>query len=145
MLPADWGRGYPNVWLGTTTEDEKHYRMRWPVLAGIPAAIRFISYEPAIAALGRLNLGGPVPDWIIAGGESGPKARIMQLAWAREVRDECRELGIPFFFKQWGSRDSNPAPPEEDPTTNGKGGGLLDGFLWREFPAVTARPRRAAA
>jgi len=145
MLPADWDGGYPNVWLGTTTEDEKHYRMRWPVLARIPAAVRFISYEPAIGAIGALKLGGPVPDWVIAGGESGPKARTMQLVWAREVRDECREFRIPFFFKQWGSRDSNPVTAEEDPATNGKGGGLLDGQLWREFPDPTKRPRRVAA
>jgi protein gp37 len=59
MLPPDWGEaGYPNVWLGTTTEDEKHYRMRWPMLARIPAVVHFISYEPAIGSLGRLGLKG---------------------------------------------------------------------------------------
>jgi protein gp37 len=70
MLPADWGEaGYPNVWLGTTTEDEKHYRMRWPVLARVPAVAHFISYEPAIGSLGRINLAGSYPDWIIAGAQ----------------------------------------------------------------------------
>jgi Protein of unknown function (DUF5131) len=81
--------GYPNVWLGTTTEDEKRYRMRWPVLARIPAAIRFISYEPAIGALGYIDLGiGTLPDWIISGGESGPRARTMNAQWVRELRDQ---------------------------------------------------------
>jgi protein gp37 len=145
MLPADWGSGYPNVWLGTTTEDEKHYRMRWPVLSRIPAAIRFISYEPAIGTIGSLNLGGPVPDWVIAGGESGPEARTMKAEWARDVRDECHRLRIPFFFKQWGSYRSNPVPAAEDPATNGKGGGLLDGRLWRKFPDTPKRPKLAAA
>jgi protein gp37 len=147
MLPPDWGTaGYPNVWLGATTEDEKHYRMRWPVLARVPAVVHFISYEPAIGSLGRINLTGSYPDWIIAGGESGPKARITGGQWARAVRDECRDLGIPFFFRQWGICDSNPLVLEqgmskEDASvidTHGKGGGLLDGQIVRQFP--TFRP-----
>lgn len=147
MLPTDWGEaGYPNVWLGTTTEDEKHYRMRWPVLARVPAVVHFISYEPAIGSLGRINLAGSYPDWIIAGGESGPKARVMGGQWARAVRDECRDLGIPFFFKQWGICDSNPLVFEQGMSkkdaavidTHGKGGGLLDGQIVRQFP--TFRP-----
>jgi protein gp37 len=146
MLPVDWGSGYPNVWLGTTTEDKKHYRMRWPVLAHIPAAVRFISYEPAISALGGLDLCiGALPDWIISGGESGPKARAMNAQWVRELRDQCVTLGIPLFHKQWGTYASNPVPAAEDPTTNGKGGGLLDGCLWRQFPGAPKRPNRAAA
>lgn len=133
---ADWGTGYPNVWLGTTTEDEKHYRMRWPVLAAIPATVRFISYEPAVGPLGPLDLGdGKVPHWVIGGGESGPKARAMSAEWARAVRDDCRRSGVPYFFKQWGSYASNPLHASKDPVVNGKGGGLLDGRLWREFPS----------
>ena len=73
MLPPDWRAGWPHVWLGTTTEDEANYRLRWPVLACVPAARRFISYEPA---LGPLRIAaGPCPDWIIIGAESGPGAR----------------------------------------------------------------------
>jgi protein gp37 len=143
MLPADWGArfGYPNVWLGTTTEDEKHYRLRFPVLAAIPAVLRFISYEPAVGPLGPLNLCGPLPDWIICGGESGPKARVMQHQWAATLRDECEELLIPFFFKQWGTYASNPVPPSADPPKNGKGGGLLDGQRWRQFPTPLTADR----
>ena len=55
MLPTDWADGWPNVWLGTTTEDAEHYRQRWPILASIPARVRFVSYEPAIAPLGALD------------------------------------------------------------------------------------------
>jgi protein gp37 len=146
MLPPDWCGGYPNVWLGTTTEDEKHYRMRWPVLARIPAAIRFISYEPAIGTLGHLDLGiGAVPDWVISGGESGPKARTMNAHWVRELRDQCVTLGIPLFHKQWGTYASNPVQASEDPYANGKGGGLLDGRLWRQFPGSSGRSKSAAA
>lgn len=97
MLPADWGAGYPNVWLGTTCEDQKHYDMRWPVLAAVPAAVRFISYEPAI---GPLRMVWGKPDWIICGGESGPGARYMEPAWAETVRDQCAASGISFFMKQ---------------------------------------------
>jgi protein gp37 len=143
MLPADWAYGYPNVWLGTTTEDEKHYRMRWPVLSKIPAARRFISYEPAVGQLGNLAITDTLPDWIICGGESGPGARIMNPQWARELRDQCITLGVAFFHKQWGTYKSNPAVwagfseadvRAYDPPTNGKGGALLDRQLHRAFP-----------
>jgi protein gp37 len=108
MLPADWGNGYPNVWLGTTTEDEVHYRQRWPILAPIPAVIRFISYEPAIGPLGPLA-DAATPDWIICGGESGPGARMMEPTWARQTRDQCHALGIAFFMKQMTARKPIPA------------------------------------
>jgi len=151
MLPADWGSrfGYPNVWLGTTTEDAEHYQQRWPVLAAVPATIRFISYEPAVGPLGPLQVmsalteyGARVPDWVIAGGESGPRARRMNPDWARAARDQCVPLGVAFFFKQWGSWPSNPAREADNPL-NGKGGGLLDGRLWREFPQQKTAPRDA--
>jgi protein gp37 len=145
MLPSDWGDGWPNVWLGTTAEDAKRYRLRWPVITRIPAAIRFISYEPAIAPLGNLAISDKLPDWVICGGESGPRARIMNPNWAREVRDQCQTLGIPYFLKQFGTYRSNPRVFEQrlshreaeaaDPVFNGKGGALLDGRLHREFPS----------
>ena len=105
MLPADWGNGYPNVWLGITAENEEFYRMRWPILSRIPAVVRFVSYEPAIAPLGAVDIGKAdcLPDWIICGGESGPDARRMKPAWVRAVRDECADLDIAFFMKQIGS------------------------------------------
>jgi protein gp37 len=97
MLPADWP--LDNVWLGTTTENQTEYDRRWPHLARIEAAIRFISYEPA---LGPLHLDRPThPDWVIVGGESGTKyKRPMDMAWARNLRDECHDTGIAFFMKQ---------------------------------------------
>jgi protein gp37 len=158
MLPADWGDGYANAWLGTTAEDAEHFLMRWPTLSRVPAARRFVSYEPAIAPLGAIDIGKAkgLPDWIICGGESGGRARLMQPAWARHVRDQCRALGIAFLHKQWGTYRSNPLVQEHglspaeaerrDPAFNGKGGGLLDGRLHREFPderrvVVSARVR----
>jgi protein gp37 len=151
MLPPDWGEGYPNVWLGTTTEDAERFKLRWPVLARIPASIRFISYEPAIGPLGRLDIGDRLPDWIICGGESGGQARVMDPAWARHVRDQCIAFDITFLHKQWGSYRSNPfvrehglSPAEaarRDPPSNGKGGALLDGRLHRDFPATKGRAR----
>jgi protein gp37 len=157
MLPTDWGEGYPNAWLGITAEDAEHFRMRWPVLARIPAAVYFVSYEPAIAPLGAIDIGRAncLPDWIICGGESGGRARLMHPTWARHVRDQCRALDIAFFHKQWGTYRSNPLVQENglslpeaerrDPRTNGKGGALLDGRLHRDFPGkiTSARVRVA--
>jgi len=144
MLPTDWADGYANVWLGITAEDAERYRLRWPMLARIPAAVRFVSYEPAIAPLGAIDISKGLPNWVICGGESGGRARIMDPGWARHVRDQCCALGIAFFLKQWGTYQSNPfvqegalSPTEaqrRDPVANGKGGALLDGQLHREFP-----------
>lgn len=106
MLPPDWGDGYRNVWLGTTCEDQERYDLRWPVLANIPARIRFISYEPAI---GPLTYIWGKPDWIICGGESGPGARDMDPAWAGTVRDQCAASGIAFFMKQMTRKAPIPA------------------------------------
>lgn len=105
MLPADWGGGWQNVWLGTTCEDQAHYDRRWPILRDVPAAVRFISYEPAI---GPLNYVWGNPDWIICGGESGAGARYMDPAWARELRDQCAASSIAFFFKQMTSKKPIP-------------------------------------
>jgi protein gp37 len=98
MLPSDWGNGWRHVWLGTTCENEECYLKRFPVLLSIPAAIHFISYEPA---LGPLRLDPSLkPDWVIFGGESGKHWRPIDLAWARTVRDDCQRRGVAFFMKQ---------------------------------------------
>ena len=91
----------PNLWLGVSVEDQKRANERVPLLLETPAALRFISCEPL---LGPVDMKGSMPflDWIIAGGESGPKARPMHPFWARGLRDQCAKYGIPFFFKQWG-------------------------------------------
>ena len=151
MLPADWGNGYPNVWLGTTTEDAQAYRQRAAHLMEVPAVVRFISYEPAIGPLGPLSLDGWVPDWVIMGGESGVRAdrlRRTDPIWVREAITECRRVGAAPFLKQWGTYANNPRVAEDglpapeamrfDPLENGKGGGMLDGRLFREFPVLVS-------
>jgi protein gp37 len=110
MLPFDWGDGWDNVWLGTTCESQDYYEQRWPVLARIPAVLRFISYEPALGPLmPTCSPTGLLPDWIICGGESGCRARMMDPAWARELRDRCRVLGLSFFMKQMTGKRPIPA------------------------------------
>jgi hypothetical protein len=124
----------PNVWLGTTTEDQTRFDQRWPVLRRIPAVVRFISYEPAIGPV-RLDRADVQPDWLIAGGESGHGSRAMQAAWVRDVISDCEHQGVAPFFKQWGAISNNPLMAESGMSTkaasaadpHGKGGGLLDG------------------
>ena len=112
-----------NVWMGVSVETAA-YTHRVKHLAQTPAKIRFLSVEPLL---------GPIPDlpldgihWVIVGGESGHKARPMELDWARQIRDQCVEADVAFFLKQLGGR-------------RGKRGGdeaTLDGELWRQFPDV---------
>lgn len=148
MLPTDWDEGYPNVWLGTTAEDTVAYRQRVAHLLKIPAAIHFVSYEPAMGPLGKLDIDGKFPNWLIIGGESGVRADLIRPTrpqWARDAIAECRRLGIAPFLKQWGTYKNNPLVFEDcysveqamrfDPPENGKGGGELEGRLWREFPS----------
>ena len=99
---------WPNVWLGTTCEDQEHYDHRCPILRRIPAAIHFISYEPA---LGPLTLGSSpgLPDWVICGGESGKGARMMNPAWASHLLDECGSLNVAFFMKQMTQKKPIPS------------------------------------
>jgi protein gp37 len=89
---------WPNIWLGTTCEDQAAYDRRWPILSKVPAAVHFISYEPAIGPL-RIN-GALVPDWLICGGESGPGARMMDPNWAAAIKSDCARVGTAFFMKQ---------------------------------------------
>lgn len=103
-LPPDWGDGWDNVWIGISAEDQDHYERRWRVLREIPATVRFISYEPGLGPLNITALDGDMPDWIIAGGESGPDARAFNLSWARFLIEQCRVAGVPVFMKQVGSR-----------------------------------------
>lgn len=118
-LPADWGPGgYPNVWLGTSVEDMR-VAGRVDHLRDIPAAVRFISYEPALGPLDELELRGV--DWVIYGGESGPGYRPHDLAWPRAMRAKCAEEGVAFFYKQ-----SSAARTEM--------GIELDGEIVRQYP-----------
>jgi protein gp37 len=159
MLPRDWGVGYHNVWLGTTAEDATAYRQRVPHLLKVPAAIRFVSYEPAIGPVGQLDVvDGRYPDWLIIGGESGVRSDLLRRTnpqWARDAIAECRRLGVAAFLKQWGTYQNNPFVVEEchsfqeamqlDPPENGRGGAKLDGCLWREFPFADERMTIALA
>jgi protein gp37 len=127
-LPADWGSGYPNVWLGTTCGVRSSYP-RVDVLRTIPARVRFISAEPLLESLSDINLSGI--HWLIAGGESGPKFRPMEESWAVELRDLCRIMKVAFHFKQHsGFR----------PATNPR----LDGRQHHESPIVLRAPQTSA-
>ncbi len=118
-----YGEGTPpsHIWLGVSVEDgTKLSRVRH--LQQTHAGVRFLSVEPLIGPVGQLDLDGI--HWVIVGGESGPGARPMDPAWAREVRDQCVAAGVPFFFKQWGGLRPK------------SGGRLLDDQEWSEFPDV---------
>lgn len=112
-----------HVWLGVSVENRR-FVQRTDVLREIPAAVRFISAEPLLGSLEGLDLTDI--DWLIAGGESGPRHRPMRAKWVRELRDRCAREGVAFFFKQWGGRHPK------------SGGRLLDGRTWDEVPAATA-------
>lgn len=154
--PAVWP--LPNVWLGTSVEDqEAAYRIDW--LVKTPAAVRFLSCEPLLGRLdisewlmmvgpstagpwydkfgnyrGGGGIGGqaitarPTKDihWVIVGGESGPDFRQVDPRWVEDLRDQCSEASVPFFFKQWGGRTAK------------AGGRELDGRTWDEMPAVAS-------
>lgn len=120
----------PNVWAGVSTEDQRRANERIPQLLATPAAVRWISAEPLLGAIDLVNVTGgtatssvlavnaltgsiyrpdkgdlapgPRLDWVVVGGESGDGARPMHPDWARQLRDQCAEAGVPFFFKQWG-------------------------------------------
>lgn len=109
----------PNVWIGVSVEDESQLD-RVDHLRTVPAAVRFVSAEPLLGPLDRIDLSGI--DWLIAGGESGVDARPMDPAWVRTLRDLCLAAGVAFFFKQWGGR------------TPKAGGRLLDGRTWDQLP-----------
>jgi protein gp37 len=152
MLPADWGDGYRNVWLGVTAESQPYFDQRWKHLQNIPALIKFISYEPALWPL-RLPKHGPLPDWLISGGESGGGARPLDPQWVRDVIADCRRKGVTPFHKQWGTYSSNPLVVEQGMSIAeakaldkfGHGGGLVDGELVREYPRRPISASRDAA
>lgn len=146
----------PNLWLGTSVENQEQADKRIPHLLQVPAAVRFLSCEPL---LGPVDLGDWCREyedyprdmdgeflgysnwvqphdihWVICGGESGPNARPMHPDWARSLRDQCVDAGVPFFFKQWGEW----GPDYIGPIWLGrkKAGRILDGQTWDQFPEV---------
>ena len=95
------GRHVPtNAWLGVSVENRKHGVPRIDVLREIAASVRFLSVEPLLEPLGKLDVSEI--HWVIVGGESGARARPMDAAWVRSIRDQCVAEAVPFFFKQWG-------------------------------------------
>ncbi len=88
-----------NVWMGVSVESQQ-YTKRIHELFKVPSAVRFLSLEPLLGPISRLPLRGI--DWVIVGGESGPKARPMEHAWVTQIKRRCKEMEVPFFFKQWG-------------------------------------------
>ena len=115
-----------NVWMGVSVENGQ-YAFRIDDLRTTGAKVKFLSLEPLLGPLPNLNLAGI--DWVIVGGESGPKARQMQAEWARDIRDQCVAAGVPFFFKQWGCYDESGKRVGKK-----KAGRLLDGRQWEEMP-----------
>ena len=99
----DWMGSLSNVWWGVSVEDREYGLPRIDSLRSTNASVRFLSVEPLLEDLGKLNLSGI--DWVIVGGESGPHFRTMAAAWAARIRDQCLAARVPFFFKQWGGRN----------------------------------------
>lgn len=172
-----------NLWLGTSCNDQESANKRIPILLDIKGVLRFLSYEPATGAVdltriepdffrptinalaGTATFGGHVDfdhprlQWVIMGGESGPRAVPMHPAWARKVRDDCQGAGVPFFFKQFGAwapftfLDGEGKPhlrfaddkkiftftePGQNMIKVGKhkSGHELDGQIWQQFPTI---------
>ena len=100
-------KGIPNLWLGITAENQKRYDERWPILSKIPAAVKFVSLEPALERI-NIDIFAPWPDWVIWGPETGPGKRPFKDEWALSVYEQCQEKGIPFFDKtkkNWLARE----------------------------------------
>ena len=113
-----------NVWMGVSVENSD-FAFRIADLQDTSASVKFLSLEPLLEPINHLELGGI--DWVIVGGESGPKARPMLPQWALSVRDQCSRRNVPFFFKQWGGRNKK------------KSGRLLEGRIWSEMPAFAIK------
>ncbi len=131
-LPSDWGEGYPNVWLGTSVENQR-WTTRVEELIAIPSRVRFLSCEPLLGPidLGTISTPAELHDevhWIIAGGESGAHQRECRVEWLRALRDQCAGARIPFFLKQLGGH----------PDARAHEKALLDGRTWTEMPMAVS-------
>lgn len=119
-----------NAWLGVTVEDKKYGVPRIDYLREVNARIRFLSVEPLLEDLGKLNLSNI--HWIIVGGESGRKSRPMKEEWAESIRDQCKNAQIAFFFKQWGGWGADGVKRAKK--HNGR---ELHGRTWDEMPMLS--------
>ena len=124
-----------NVWIGTSVENQK-YAARLSVLSRIPAGTRFVSAEPLLEELDLSSwLRNGTLQWVIAGGESGPRARPMALDWVRRLRDQSKSAGVAFFLKQLGGKRGKRSGGEA----------VLDGETWTEFPRLAEDGRCVVA
>ena len=124
-----------NIWMGVSVENET-FTYRIDDLRNTPCKIKFLSVEPLIGPIKTFDL--TFIDWVIVGGESGPRARPMKKEWVDFLKRRCEIFGVPFFFKQWGKKEfnSNPLDPTTKPDNENyaKGGCELDGEIYRAFP-----------
>jgi protein gp37 len=130
----------PNVWLGTSVEDQKAAEQRVPRLLECPAAVYWISAEPLLGPLDVTPWLLRPPSarrlgWVVCGGESWPGRRWMRPEWARSLRDQCAHVGVPFFFKQWGTIDGDGNVVRKKPDV-----ALLDGVAHQEYPECGHKP-----
>lgn len=150
-----------NIWLGVSCEDQATANERIPFLLQVPAAVRWLSCEPLLGPIDIFSLDGPIDvrdgaaspiHWVVAGGESGSKARLIHPNWVRSLRGQCDQAGVPFFFKQWG--EWLPVGPDDlQPATfsdkqwldhdhaafrvgKAAAGRLLDGIEYSEYPTL---------
>jgi len=114
----DWPQ---NVWIGVSVEDEAT-KFRIDDLRNVPASIKFLSLEPLLGPLPSLELRNI--NWVIVGGESGPHSRLMKKEWVIQIKEQCIEQNVPFFFKQWGGINKK------------KNGRILEGRTWDEMPMI---------
>ena len=117
----DWT---PNIWMGVTVENDKVVK-RIDSLRKVPAFIKFLSIEPLISAVPNLNLLNI--DWVIVGGESGSKSRPIKEAWVLDIKNQCEQKHIPFFFKQWGGKNKKAS------------GKLLQGMKYCQMPELVSK------
>jgi protein gp37 len=125
-----YGLAPSHIWLGVSVEDAKN-AVRLKHLRAAQASIKFVSFEPLLGPVGKVDLTGI--HWAIVGGESGPRSRPMSADWAIEIRDQCQAAKVAFFFKQWGG-----VRPKS-------GGRLLGGREWNQYPNVADRKSRELA
>ena len=116
----------PNVWMGVSVENQHWADERIPALIEVPAAVRFLSIEPLLKPVNVSPFLDEL-EWVIVGGESGPKARPIQPEWVEQIRGDCSAAGVPFFFKQWGGRTSK------------SGGNKLNGRTWVDMPSSSIK------
>lgn len=116
-----------NIWLGVTVDNRKYGVPRIDKLRNIKATVLFLSVEPLLEHLGEIDLTNI--DWVIVGGESGPKARPMDKEWVLDIKRQCEEKDVAFFFKQWGTWGADKV--KRNKKVNGK---KLNGEVWQQYP-----------